>query len=197
MSLKNFVKDNLVLVIGLSLPMLLIVLFFLATVVPKSMGTPPQYEMLFTTMRYEYQDAPNYQLDFLVKDHRLMVRAKKNDEKYRSNNSKKLMAYDGKTETVREIAFDLSKIAESATNGEVVLDETKNMAIDPSSTSPDGYVLEGPNYAGSGLLLGLFGGGYHGNGYRIKKGSVGYQVHNPQQDYYYNQVQFIGWIVKK
>ncbi len=195
--MKNFIKENLVLVVGLTLPILLILLFFVATVIPKSMGVPPQYEMLFTTVKYEYQNQPDYVLDFMVKNKQLMVKAKKNNEKDRNYNSKKLMAYDGKTETVREISLDVAKIGEAAINSEIVLEETKNMTIDTAAVSPDRYVLEGPNYGGSGLLGGLFGGGYRNSGYRLKKGSIGYKVPNAQQDYYYNQVQFVGWIAKK
>ena len=46
--MKKFVKENLVLVVGLTLPLMLVLLFFVATLIPKAMGTPPQYEMLFT-----------------------------------------------------------------------------------------------------------------------------------------------------
>jgi len=197
MSLKNFVKENLVLVVGLTLPVLLIVLFFVATVIPKSMGTPPQYEMLFTTARYEYQNPSDFQFEFVVKDKRLMVKAKKNEAINRNYNTNKLMAYDGKTETIREITLDIAKVGVIAANGAVVLEETKNMSIDTSSVSPDGYVLEGPNYGGSGLLGGLFGGGYRNSGYRIKKGGIGYKLPNVQPYDYYNQVQFIGWVVEK
>jgi hypothetical protein len=79
--MKNWIKENLVLVVGLTLPLLLIVLFFVATVIPKAFGTPPQYEMLFTSMRYDYQKQPEYALDFSVKNRQLMVTAKKGDEK--------------------------------------------------------------------------------------------------------------------
>lgn len=195
--MKNFVKENLVLVIGLTLPVLLIVLFFVAAVIPKSMSTPPQYEMLFTTIRYDYQNASDYQFDFSVSNHQLMVKARKNDDKNRNYNVKKLMAYDGKTETVREITFDAAGVGEKAGTGAVVLEATKNMYIDTSGTSPDGYVLEGPNYGGNGLVGGLFGGGYRNAGFRLKKGSAGYKVPDAQQNYYYNQLQFVGWVVRK
>jgi hypothetical protein len=79
----------------------------------------------------------------------------------------------------------------------VILEETKNMTIDAATISPDGYTLEGPNYNGSGLLGGLFGGGYRNGGYRLKKDNVGYKVPQNQPDYYYNQLQFVGWVVKK
>jgi hypothetical protein len=193
--MKNWMKENLVLVIGLALPVLLIVLFFVATVLPKSFGTPPQYEMLFTTTKYDYQNKPEYLIDFNVKNKQLMVKAKKSDDKNNySSGSHRLMAYDAKTEAVREIAVDESKLSDGV---EVVLEETKNMTLDISLTSPDGYTLEGPNYNSSGLLGGLFGGGYRNSGFRLKKGNVGYKVPQHQPDYYYSDLKFIGWVIKK
>jgi hypothetical protein len=142
--MKDWIKENLVLVIGLALPVLLIALFFVATVLPKSFGTPPQYELLFTTSKYDYQNKPEYVLDFNVKNKQLMVKAKKYDEKTYNNASRLLMAYDAKTEAVREIALDASKLSDGV---EVVLEETKNMQLDTSLTSPDGYTLDGPAFA--------------------------------------------------
>ena len=195
--MKNWLKENLVLAIGLTLPLLLIVLFFVASVLPKSMGTPPQYEMLLSTMKYEYQKSPDYMLDFKVKDKKLMVSAKKMDDKNNNGSATKLMAYDGKTETVREIAIDNAKTGAAASSGEIVLVETKDLVIDTNAVSPDGYVLDGSNYNGNGLVGGLFGGGYRNQGYRLKKGSIGYKISNQQGNYYYDQMQFIGWVVKK
>ena len=192
--MKKWIKENLVLVIGLSLPILLIVLFFLATVVPKSFGTPPQYGMLFTTLKYEYENSPTYLVDFKVVNHQLMAKVKKNDDKSRNYNSKKLMAYNPKTETVREITIDLAKAAEANIN-EVVLAETKDLKIDASMVSPDGYQFEGSRYSSNGLIGGLFGGGNYNSGYRLKKGAVAYKVQTSQPDYYYSDFKFVGWVV--
>lgn len=194
--MKNFVKENLVLVIGLSLPILLIVIFFLATVIPKSFGTPPQYEMLFTTLKYEYETSPVYLVDFKVFNHQLVAKVKKNDNKNRNYNAKKLMAYNAKTETMREISIDLAQAAEAG-DGDVILEETKGLKIDAAMVSPDGYQLEGSNYGNSGLVGGLFGGGNRNSGYRIKKGAVAYKVQTAQPDYYYNDFKFIGWIISQ
>ncbi|MES2579246.1 MAG: hypothetical protein V4552_01770 [Pseudomonadota bacterium] len=193
--MKNFIKENLVLVIGLSLPILLIVLFFLATVVPKSFGTPPQYELLFTTLKYEYENSPVYLVDFKVVNHQLVAKVKKNDDKSRNYNSKKLMAYNAKTETVREITIDLTKAAEAGDGNEVILEETKGLKVDAAMVSPDGYQLEGSNYSNTGLVGGLFGGGNRNSGYRIKKGAVAYKVETTQPDYYYSDFKFVGWII--
>ena len=197
MSLKTMIKQNLVLVVGLTLPLLLILLFFIASVLPKSMGTPPQYELLFTTTKYETQP-PDYVFDLSVKDRQLMVKARKNDQKERVYQSVRLMAYDGRSETVREIPLDTAKLAQQALLEAVPLHETTGWQIDTASVAPDGYVLDTPNYGSHGLLGGLFGGSYRNNEYRLKKGSVGYKVPTLQPgNYYYGQLQFIGWVVSK
>jgi hypothetical protein len=191
---KNFIKENLVLVIGLALPVLLIVLFFVATVIPKMYSTPPQYEVLFSVQDYGYQNKPDYTIDFKVKNQQLMVKVKETESKDNYYNSKKLMAYDPKTELMREITIDASQFDD---DGEILLEETKNMIVDTAMVAPDGYIMENQHYGNNGLVGGLFGGGGRNSGYRLKKGSVGYKINRMQNNYYYDQLHFIGWVLKK
>ena len=192
--MKNFIKENLVLVIGLALPVLLIVLFFAATVVPKMYSTPPQYEVLFSVQDYGYQNKPDYTIDFKVKNQQLIVKIKKTDNKDSYYNSKKLMAYDAKNEVMREISIDASQFSQDA---EILLEETKNMTIDTAMVAPDGYVMETQHYGNNGLVGGLFGGGGRNSGYKLKKGNVGYKINTLQNKYYYDQLNFIGWVIRK
>lgn len=124
------------------------------------------------------------------------MEAKKNDEKPRNFNLNMLMVYDPNSETLREIRID-NKTAETSINQAVVVEETKTYEVDTSVTSPDGYVLEGPNYNDGGLLGGLFGGGYRNSNYRIKKGNIAYLLPRNSQFDYYNQIKLIGWVIKK
>lgn len=123
-----------------------------------------------------------------------MVKVKKTDGKDNYYNSKKLMAYDAKNETMREITIDASQFAD---NAEILLAETKNMTIDTAMVAPDGYVMENQRYGNNGLVGGLFGVGGGNTGYRLKKGSVGYKINTLQNNYYYDQLHFIGWVLKK
>lgn len=196
--MKNFVKDNLVLVVGLTLPLLLILLFFVATVIPKALGTPPQYEMLFTTTRYDYQNPPDYDLIFSVKNQNVVVKMRKVGQQQRMGHyTKLLMAYDGRTETVREINLDMTQFSKITDGNEALLQETSGWMIDASPVSPDGYKLDLPSYESGGLVGGIFGGGYRNNSYRLKKDGIGYRIPDMQGAYYYNQLQFVGWVIKK
>lgn len=197
MSLKNFVKQNLVLIMGMTLPLVLIVLFFVASVLPKSMSTPPQYEMLFTTTKYESQ-AQEYLYDIVIKDEQLMVKVRKNSDKNIGYQSTRLMAFDGRTQTVREIPLDIANAAEVADGEPVSLLSTQGWKIVTASVAPDGYSLDAPRYSGGNLLGGLFGVGYRDNEYRLKKDGVGYRIPSEQSGYhYYGQLEFIGWVLSK
>ena len=196
MALKNFIKENFVLVVGLALPVLLIILFFAASVVPKSMVAPPQYEMLFTETRYDSQSP--YNMDFFIKDGALKARVWKLTQPGATVNRKKLMAYDGKTQSVREIPYDVSKLGNVPNMAEVSLDEFKNMKVDGSTKAPDGYEFENGGYSSGGLVGDIFGGGYHAGAPRIKKDSAAFKIPNgSNNNYNYYDIQFIGWVIQK
>ena len=203
MALKKFIKENFVLAVGLSLPVLLIVLFFVASVLPRSMAVPPQHKMLFITIRYDYQNPPPYNIDFIVRDGVLKTRLVRNSkpaagQPYTQNyNLKKLMVYEGKTQSIREIPYDLSKLGEVADGTEVVLDELKDMTVDSSTKAPDGYEFNTPGYRSGGLAPFLFWDGGYRSGARITKGAVSFKIPDGGETYYPNDVQFVGWVVGK
>lgn len=197
MAVKDFLKENLVLIMGLTLPVILVVLFFAAAVLPKWLAPPPQYAALFTASRYEYGTPPPVQIGFFVADGILKARVGKNNDKNQSYQSRKLMLYDGKSDSVREIAYDLAKLNALSDGSETILDETRNLRIDSSFRAPDGYEFEGAGYGHGGLVQELFGGGYRNRGPRIKKGAAAYKISLPSHyaGYYYGDAQFIGWVV--
>lgn len=213
MALKNFIKDNFVLVMGLTLPVLLVVLFFLASVLPKSMAAPPQYEMLFTTARYDYQNPPPYNVDFFVRDGILKARVSKNDKQQVNYQNRKLMLYNGKTQTVREVPYNAATIgdvpdasrpdknsgADPAPDGtEIVLQEFQNMKLDSNNQAPDGYAFDNAGYGHHGLMNEMWGGGRR-NTARVVKGAVAFKIPNSSGygHYYYYDVQFLGWVLQK
>jgi hypothetical protein len=195
MPLKNFIKENFVLVTGLALPVLLVVLFFVASVVPRALIAPPQYEMLF--MEPLYGSSSPYDVDFIVKDGVLKARVWKVTQSGAMLTRKKLMVYDGKTQNVREIPYDVSKIGDVPDKTEIVLDEFKNMKVDGHRKAPDGYEFENYGYSSGGIVGDLFGGGYHSGAPRVTKGSAAFKIPINDNNYYGYDIQFIGWIIQK
>lgn len=201
MALKNFIKENIVLTIGLALPVLLIALFFVSSVLPKSMAVPPQYEMLFTTTHYGFQNPPPYNVDFVVRDGMLKARVSKNSSQPpvpTNYNWRKLKVYDGKTQSVREISYDLSNLGDIADGSELVFSEFKTLKVDSSTKAPDGYEFYNPAYSSGGLAMELFAGGNRNGPSRVTKGAVSFKIPSDGgKNYSAYDIQFVGWIVGK
>lgn len=142
---------------------------------------------------YNYQNKPDYIVDFKVKNNQLFLKAKKAEDKDNYYQNKKLMAYDAKNEVMREIVIDSSQLSGGA---ELLLEETKTMTLSTNMLAPDGYVLEKQYDGNNGLIGGLFGGGGRNSGYRLKKGNVGYKINTLQNNNYNYEMHFIGWVLK-
>ncbi len=194
--IKQFIKENLVLFIGLTLPVFLIIIFFLATVLPKSLTDPPQYPSLYTYTSYQ-RTADNINIDYVVKEGQLKAHIKKVDPKNTGANKQKLMLYDPRHDNLREIAIDLSKFKNAADGDEVVIDELKDAKIDSSIKAPDGYYFESNRYRNGGPMMWFFGGFRHDYELRLKKNSVSYKIPQSDAQNYYSQFHFIGWIINK
>lgn len=198
MALKKILKENLVLTMGIALPVLLVILFFLTSVLPKSLAEPPQHDLLFSVLRYDYQTASPTNFDFVVRDGVLYAKVGKTDSQNIHRYHRRLVRYDAQTESVREIPYDLAGIADAPEGTEAPVEATAGLTIDPSSKAPDGYTFESASYSGGGLVSELFFGGYRNQGYRIVKGKAAYRIPSTFGDNYYaGNVQFIGWAVEK
>lgn len=196
MALKNFIKENFVLAVGITLPVLLIALFFVASVLPRSMATPPQYEMVFSTLPYNnYQNKRSYTVNFAVKDNVLKARVYKNKKENANsyNPNPKLWVYDGKTKNVREIPYDFETVNDGE---EVIVDGLKNAKIDSAKKAPDGYEFENAGHRSGSLATEMFGGNYNTTA-RVIKGAVAFKIPLEKRNRYgiYGDMQFLGWII--
>lgn len=195
MALKNFIKENFVLVVGLTLPVLLVIAFLIANALHGSMGPPPQYEMLFETTRYDGSPQP-YSVDFSVKKNVLEARIWKHNVPT-ANIRKKLMVYDGKTQSVRELTYDMPNLDTTGPT-EVVLNEFKNIKVDSSTKAPDGYEFDRGGYNGNGgIVTDIFGGGYGSYTARVTKDGSSYKIPDNGNRYYSYDIEFLGWIIQK
>ena len=54
MSNSHFLKDNLALIAGICLPVLLVLFFWIAMAIPKMTVPDPQYDLVYTADHYDY-----------------------------------------------------------------------------------------------------------------------------------------------
>ena len=200
MALPKFFKDNFVLVIGLTLPVLLIVGFMVATNLPQTLSDPPKYDLVFSTIDYP----PNantipVSVRFVVRDGVLKaqyVRTPVAPGGYPYNAWKKLYIYDAKSRKVRQLTFgfppDMDKIAGTT---EEIVEATRDLRLNTTLQSPDGYEISYDGYSHSGLLNEVFWGGSYSHEPQLKKGSssVRLTTGDGNTSFYYGSIEFIGW----
>jgi hypothetical protein len=118
---------------------------------------------------------------------------------YPYNNWKKLYIYDAKSEKVRQLTFgfpsDMDQIVGSR---EETVDATKDLKLDTTLQSPDGYEVSYDGYSNSGLLNDMFWGGGYSHEPRLKKGSSSVRLTpgDGRSSFSYASIEFIGWATR-
>ncbi|MES2206041.1 MAG: hypothetical protein V4525_04495 [Pseudomonadota bacterium] len=102
--MQKFLKNNVVLVLGISLPLLLVIIFLLATTLPKFFVADPTYDFIFSDGKYG-------SAEFTVVNHKLHMRVA-SSRSTPEFSIPHLYRYRAATGTVQEVTFvppDLSK----------------------------------------------------------------------------------------
>ena len=197
----KWIKQNLVLVTGIVLPVLLVVGFLVLQGAPKILADPPQYDFLVVGYHYNARHPREYRLSFEVRDGRLQGRATPHSDGniYPNRQHAAIYRYRSTSDSFTEIAWDLPEglddIEEPVT---FRVDEVDDLQLDKTSRSPDGYVFEYAGYRGRGGPLGeLFGMSrrYESN-YVLNRNSAIFELPSPASTPYYygHELHFMGWV---
>jgi hypothetical protein len=200
----KWIRENLVLVSGIVLPLLLVGGFLVLNSMPRMLADPPEYDFLLVGYRYDYQNPGNYYLAFEVRDGQLTGRAipKGENQQHLNRQYAGIFLYRAQDQAFEEIVFDLpAGIEDLEESLELDLGDANKLKLDKRKTSPDGYQFEYLGYRGRGGLLGeIFGMSrrYESN-YVLKKGSAYIDLPAPTPDpyYYQNELHFMGWVVNE
>jgi hypothetical protein len=198
-SKSSFFKDNFVLIVGLTLPVLLMLGFMLASSLPNINADPPQHDFVFAVPAGGDKIPISLQLT-VGKDSILRAQYTRNATRagYSYNSWKKLYVFEARTQKVRELPLPYpDNMEEIKTVRTEIVDATKTMKLDTTLESPDGYSLSYDGYSRSGLVGDLFIGGRYRSEPRLRKGRASVKLisSNSQVPFYYGSVEFIGWSV--
>lgn len=198
MSIKKFIRDNFVLVMGISLPVLLMIGFMVASGLPRTLSDPPRYNLVFSIMDYHTGNtAMPVSIKLVVKDGGLVAQYIPNQNGNVYTYWKKLYLYDAKSQTVSELPLPYPANLESITDmKEEIVEALKGQKLSTTLQSPDGYELSYEGYSHSGLINELFWGGGTREP-RLRKGSSSVRLApaDGHTAFYYNAIEFIGWVV--
>ena len=193
MALGNFFRENFALIIGLSLPVLLVIGFFLANHLPQTDDDPPRYELVFSVMRYDHSSP--YHVDFSVRNKQLYMQLTQKKENA-GGNTLDLFIYNGQKGSVRKINYlPLNELSVDSSKA-ILVEELSEYVVDSNSKAPDGYEFEPGNYRSRGLFGEIFGGRSGRHVSRVKKaGGRSFVIPDHGNGYSYGGIRFIGWIV--
>ena len=197
-SLKSFLKDNYVLVVGITLPVVLVVVFFLALVVPSRMAPPPQYDFLFTLD--EYQTSAPVAVGVRYDVYKDRLRAPLFVPTQPGNRAvPRLFVYEVNRQTLREIVVDLPVVPEDMpADKRLRIDEVADLQLDPRLKAPDGYEFQHSRYSGGGgLFTELFVGGRSRYEPALVRDGASVRLELPTGRYNYYNAQFLGWVIPK
>lgn len=173
--------NHLPLIIGISIPILFIIVISAIIFVP-NFSIKPAHNFLYTTLGEENYYGYNqiYRNTYTIENERLALRPGILQEKqtYKAD-LPPLYLYDVKTNSSHQVTYE----------------DKKNLALDPGPTSPDGYSIAW-EYNHDGIFE-LFGSDGRKNGYFIKKGSGKKQLTGLSSTngyYYQGNFKLIGWV---
>ncbi len=200
--MSKWIKENLVLVAGIVLPVLLVGGFFVLNKAPRMLTDPPGYDFLLVAYRVDYQHPREFHLAFEVRDGKLHGKATpvKDEHSHLNRQHAGIFRYHAAGNRFEQIVYELPDgLDELEAPLEFTVAETRHLELDKRSKSPDGFTFEYLGYRGRGGLLGeIFGmGRRRGDEYVLNKSGAHFKLPKPASDpyYYHHDMHLMGWIV--
>ncbi len=192
--MKNFLRENMMIVVSIALPLLVVIFFALASVLPGLYSTPPAHDLLLALQGRASAKSSPVKISLSVQDHKLKaIIVHSNSPGY--DNNPRLYRYDHKTGKVSEVNIPLpDNITELNEGSEIPIPGLTGIRVSDSLSAPDGYEFRGRR-RGGGLMTELFGGSRNRKDVSIDKNGAVVRVRLPTSDYWYNDVRFVGWLV--
>ncbi len=159
--MKSFFRENPTIAFGLGLPLILVVVFLLISGLPTLLVSPPQYEVLYASEYYNYQN----DIQISVVGEKVQMVYQGGAYNYRKP---KIWRYNPKTGAVKEIAYLLPPNVASSNNSStdpnqvseiiaIKVPDLEGVKVDSSSIAPDGYEFRlGRNRYSGNMFDGLF-----------------------------------------
>ncbi len=196
----QWIRNNLVLVAGILLPVLLVVGFGLLQTLPRAITVPPQHDFLVVGYSYPSGDADPSAIQFDVRDGRLRARllpqGEAPDRRYRQR--ARLYRYRVGDGVFDEIPFDPPSLEDPPDEAVTFpITGVQALSLSADARSPDGYVFEYAGHRSGGLLGEMFGMGRRGSPWVLRRDSARHELPRPPAEpfHYGNDVEFLAWVL--
>jgi hypothetical protein len=171
------IKKNLTLAFALVIPLLMIVSIIGIIYIP-GLFTQPHYNFLYVTNN-TYYGTPQYS----VSNGKIIKNIISSEDQVVNHwcmqKDMQIYLYDINTQSAKNIS----------------LEEAQRLTLDPSETSPDGFVIKSNGDYNSSPLP-FFGGGSNSKDFYLRGHGVTKKLHISLDNYCYNNLPFLGWIIE-
>ncbi len=189
--MKRFLKENYALIAGVTLPLILMILFFLAGAVSRASVPDPEYDALFVA---NYYNINNNSYKIRIEDGKLVISYKPADGRgpvgFDYPAKPELYIFDHATLKSRPFVIDYTPSADGRIMDSALDNLNKNKMLD-SPVSPDGYTFSTDYDYNSGLFSDMFGFGRNRAAGVLRKDGRNILIKN--SPYYYG-ASFVAWI---
>jgi hypothetical protein len=186
---SDLLKENIALVAGISLPVLLVSIFWIATAIPKMTVPDPRYDLIYTADYYDYSAPAHGTVNLEVRDGHL--RATYHSVEHQNyHSSPRLYYFDVSSGSTHELTVDVP--GDLQDGQELNIPEATGLKLSKKSIAPDGYSFDGNYSSRSGFFF--FDGGYRYRGLIRKEGrAIKIPTHGHQ---YQGNLRFLGWVME-
>lgn len=189
--MKALLRENLIVVISVALPIVVLAVFGAAALIPMWRVGEPAYDVILTN---ELRVA-SAGIAVNVIDERVRVRVTAS-RRFGQRSMPRLFVFDTQTRALDEIPINMpSDVSTLRLGDELPIPQLANIRVDPSWNSADGWRYEQPTRSTT-IFTGLFGNSGRGSvGRLVKDGAV---IALPGEDSPYSdrRYRFHGWIVE-
>jgi hypothetical protein len=211
--MKAFIRENRLLIGAVALPLIVILFYVGATLVPRYLVAPPQHDLVveYQPTYYDYnngvaQMVPSRVAIIVVEGRaRAVVTEVPPDDDARRVQPTfflpRLFRYHAGTGRITELDVPVPEdLAARAKGSEWAIPALDAVRLSPNRTAPDGYVFDADDDRHRGLAVELFGGRSRPLGARIAMRGRVIKIPGPddvpQGGYYAYRLQFVGWVIQ-
>lgn len=187
--MKTFFKENIVLLCGIALPLILIGFFLVAGQIGKASAPDPQYDLVFVSSYYE--NSENRPWNIALESGNILIQKRK-IERDEYATLPRLYLFDRKRLFAQKIDLDFDKTDSQGVLIDPLLEDINKRELLPGPVAPDGYRFEYIGNGGSGLLGNIFGMSRRRWTYALINGARTIPVIGSDGGYIYN-AQIIAW----
>ena len=192
--MRAFLRKNMMIVVSIALPLLVVLFFALASILPGLYTTPPAHDLLLSFQGRSTSKTSQVRINLSVIDGQLKAVTSPLDNTY-YDNYPRLFRYHHLSGEILEISIPVpDNIAELKDGTEIPIPELAGVRVSDKLRAPDGYEFSGRR-SGGGFIMEMFGGSRNRNDVRISKNGAVIRVRLPASDYWYNDARFVGWVL--